>query len=419
MNQGGFSRKAIRVFLLFLVALSLPGCHASTVPSSFSPDQSLYYIGRGESSLRDQSWEDARHIARKRAIVSLVSIVATRVTEVRSRRLGQQEGTAADGSSSVLVSNLDGQGKVHFREERKGNRILVLAYLAKTDVPGVRRRDVSGSATKSRLSGDRSAFWVTGVGLANLSEYGIADAREIAMHRAMKKALLKGSILYQGTITAQNVQIGQVHERSLFMKDAFDILGMKIDVLPEIHQEIAGIHVRLLPVRVHLHLRAKSLTGPDLHVHLDRPYYLNGQVAHLKFRLEEPLYIAVFDRYGTSGTVVGILPTKEPLPESSIYSSTGKAFHSTSPGSFTFPPEDPRIDLVAQLPAGVTKVSEEYLVILVSKKPFPFSPRYDSGSLYYELDGKAFRELMAHMAKESLSEWSMKTIPFIVYQQNP
>ena len=383
-------------------------------PPSTGPDPSLDYIGSGESSTSGKSFEKAQKIARKEAIVSLVTVVSSDVMDVHSRFLGLN-GKTSSASASVLVSKLNLSGKVRFYETRTSGKVRILAYLPKTDLRQIVSSKIMPSQTQSSLLSSDQPIQVTGTGFANLSDYGFLDAREIAMRRAMKDALMKGRMLYQGDVFSQNVQMGSVHERSLFLQNAFDILGMKLVVLPEIEKSIEGIHVRLLAVRVNLKLRRKSLKGPVFQVRLDHPFYEDGESAHLSFSVNEPLYIAVFDRYGFSGSVVGIIPTAERLPESVHYRSSREQFFATSPGEFLYPPDDPTVSLVASLPSGVTKVSEEYLVIFASKKPFPFHPRYDQGSPYFELDRMVFRRFLAKMLKRPLSEWSMKTIPFIVY----
>lgn len=402
-----------RIWILF-VMLVCYGCVSVSKPALTKPDASLDYIGSGESSTFDQSPEKAEKIAKKEAIVSLVTVVSSDVMAVRSRFLGGS-GDIASASSSVISSKLNLSGKVGFYETRSAGKVRVLAYLPKADIrDGSSSANLAGHPQEGRLLSDRTVR-VSGKGFASLSEYGFSDAREIAMRRAMKDALMKGRMLYLGAVSAQDVQMGSIHERSLFIQNSFDILGMKVAVLPEIQKTIEGIHVRLLAVRVGLKLRRKSLSGPVFKVRLDRPFYEDGQSAHLSFSVNEPLYLAVFDRYGFSDSVVGILPTAEKLPESIHYRSTSDQFVATSSGEFPYPPDDPRVSLIASLPSGVTKVSSEYLVIFASKKPFPFRPRYDQGSPYFKLDRTMFRRFLSTMLKRPLSEWSMKTIPFIVY----
>ena len=399
---------------VFFLLLACCGCVAVSHPASTGPDPSLDYIGSGESSTFGRSFEKAQKIARKEAIVSLVTVVSSDVIDVHSRFLGLN-GKTSSASASVLVSKLNLSGKVRFYETRPPGKVRILAYLPKADIlNGVSSRNRPAQTPSGMLSSGQ-VIPVTGTGFASLSDYGFLDAREIAMRRAMKDALMKGRMLYQGDVIAQNVQMGSIHERSLFLQNSFDILGMKLSVLPEIEKSIEGIHVRLLAVRVSLTLRRKSLDGPVFQVRLDHPFYQDGESAHLSFSVNEPLYIAVFDRYGFSGSVVGIIPTAEHLPENVHYRSTREQFFATSPGEFLYPPDDPTVSLVASLPSGVTKVSEEYLVIFASKKPFPFHPRYDQGSAYFELDRKVFRTFLRKMLERPLSEWSMKTIPFIVY----
>jgi hypothetical protein len=402
--------------LFLTIVLLLSGCGSILGPSSEKPDPSVDYIGSGESSVLDKSIEKARKVARKEAVVSLVTVVSSDVMSVHARFLG---GKNSSESSSVVTSHLNLEGKVHFYETRSAGKLRVLAYLPKAEV----RNGFSPAKSQIRLKRgepfSEKPVLVTGKGFASLSEYGILDAREIAMRQAMKDALMKGRMLYQGSVFSQNVQMGDLHERSLFIQNSFDILGMKASVLPEIDKTIEGIHVRLLPVRVRLKLRRKSLSGPDFEVRLDRPFYEAGESAHLSFSVNEPLYVAVFDRYGFSGSIVGILPTAEHLPKNGQYRSTSERFQAISAGEFIYPPPDPRISLVASLPSGVNKVSEEYLVILVSKKPFPFHPSYAQGNSYFELNRDAFKEFIGRMLKRPLAEWSMKTIPFIVYGKSP
>lgn len=397
---------------LLVVGFLLSGCVLIPGPSLEKPDPSFDYIGSGESSTFDKSPEQALKIAKKEAVVSLVTVVSSDVMDLHARFLG---GKSSSESSSVVASKFNLKGKVRFYERKSAGKIKVLAYLPKAEVrAGSLSKKIVAHPHGGALLSDKPVE-VSGKGFASLSENGFLDAREIAMRRAMKDALAKGRILYQGSVFSQNVQMGSIHERSLFIQNSFDILWMKPSVLPEIDKTIEGIHVRLLAVRVRLKLRRKSLGGPTFQVRLDRPFYEAGESAHLSFSVDEPLYVAVFDRYGFSGSVLGILPTSETLPESSRYRSTAERFVAIPGGEFLYPPDDPRVSLVASLPSGVRKVSEEYLVILVSKKPFPFHPSYAQGSPYFELNGKAFKKFLGGMLERPLSEWSMKTIPFIVY----
>ncbi|MHB1562856.1 MAG: hypothetical protein ACYCXP_01985 [Leptospirillum sp.] len=402
-----------RISFLMAVFL-LSGCAALPAGSLERPDPSLDYIGSGESSTLDKSPEKAKKIAKQEAVESLVAVVSSDVIDLHSRFLGGKQG-ARSASSSVITSRLNLAGKVRFYEIKSAGRIRVLAYLRKSEIHDgfLTPNAIGRSRTGNIRSGE--VLNVTGKGFASLSEYGVLDAREIAMRRAMKDALMKGRMLYQGSVFSQNVQMGSIHERSLFIRNAFDILGMQASVLPEIDRTIEGVHVRLLAVQVRLRLRRKPLDGPLFHVRLDRQFYESGQSAHLFFSVGEPLYVAVFDRYGFSGSAVGILPTAEKLPESAHYRSSAEEFFVTSPGEFRYPPDDPRVSLVASLPSGVTKESEEYLVILVSKKPFPIHPFYRDGSPYFELNRDGFEKFLGKMLKRPLSDWSMKTVPFIVY----
>ena len=407
----GFWGNWIGILLAMFVCY---GCVSVPRPDLTKPDPSLDYIGSGECSTDGESPEKAERVAKKEAVTSLLTVVSSDVISLDLRFFGGK-GNIASASSSVVSSHLNLLGKVRFYETRSGGKVHILAYLPKAIV-----REGALSADQIRRSQGGMLLpghtvRVSGKGFASLSEYGFSDAREIAMRRAMKNALMKGRMLYMGSVSSQNVQMGSIHERSLFIQDSFDILGMKVVVLPEIQETIDGIHIRLLAVRVSLKLRRKSLRGPVFQVRLDRPFYQEGQRAYLSFSVNEPLYLAVFDRYGFSGSVVGILPTAEKLPESSHYRSTGEQFVATSPGEFLYPPDDPRISLVAALPSGVTKVSEEYLVVFASKKPLPLHPHYDPGSPYFELDRRVFGTFLSKMLKRPLSEWSMKTMPFIVY----